>query len=173
MNGDLKVFDSKHTQLLSINMHTETSITDCLFFKSDVLNTNVVVSASEVPNPALTFSYLSNDRKSLSVVARAKYSALDPSEGITCLAQNPMTLEMIASSSSHGGDILLWNVDPSKWQSDEKVMENKRQKTGVATIDPTATLKCTHGTQSIKWISPETLVAGGLDHQLKVFDIQK
>ena len=154
-------------------MHSETAITDSLFFKSDILNTNVVVSASEVPNPALTFSYLSSDRKSLSVVARAKYSALDPTEGITCLAQNPMTLEMIASASSHGGDILLWNVDPSKWQSDENVIENKRQKTGVATVNPTATLKTTHGTQSMKWISPETLVAGGLDHQLKVFDIQK
>jgi hypothetical protein len=146
MNGDLKVFDNKHALLMSTNLHSETAITNCLLFKSDLLNTNVVVTASEVPNPALTFSYLSSDRKSLNVVARAKYSALDPSEGITCLAQNPMYLEMIASASSHGGDILLWNVDPSKWQTDERVEGNKRQKTGVATIDPTATLKCTHGT---------------------------
>ena len=112
MNGDLKVFDNKHTLLISTNLHSETAITSCLLFKSDLLNTNVVVTASEVPNPALTFSYLSSDRKSLNVVGRAKYSALDPSEGITCLAQNPMNLEMIASASSHGGDILLWNVDP-------------------------------------------------------------
>lgn len=146
MNGDLKVFDNKHALLMSTNLHSETAITSCLLFKSDLLNTNVVVTASEVPNPALTFSYLSSDRKSLNVVGRAKYSALDPSEGITCLAQNPMNLEMIASASSHGGDILLWNIDPSKWQTDERVEGNKRQKTGVATIDPTATLKCTHGT---------------------------
>jgi WD40 repeat protein len=51
----------------------------------------------------------------------------------------------------------------------------KRQKTGVATVDPTFVLKTTAGgIPAIKWISPDTLLASGnVDHQLKVFDMNK
>ena len=51
-NGDVKVYGSGHAELLNVTqMHNDSQITDMLYFKSDVLGHNVMVSCSELPDP--------------------------------------------------------------------------------------------------------------------------
>ena len=62
MNGDIKLFDHKHAELLKVtSLHN--SVSSALYFKSDLLNSNMLVSGSESPNAALVFSQISADRK--------------------------------------------------------------------------------------------------------------
>ena len=57
MNGDLKLFDHKHAELLKVtSLHS--SVSSALYF-----NCNMLVSASESPSAALVFSQISGDRK--------------------------------------------------------------------------------------------------------------
>jgi len=58
-----------------------------------------------------------------------------------------MTLEMIASGSEQGGDLHLWKCDPQSWQADDAQIEGsmKRQRTGVKTVQPLASIKNTNG----------------------------
>jgi len=141
-NGDLKVYDSKHAELLKVNnLHPDCQITDLLYFKSDVMNKKIVVTASELPTPQLTFSELSQDKKNLNVIARAKSQFTDVNDGYSLLAQNPAVLEQIASASQVVNDpeqgICLWEVNPESdaWgEGGARQIEGslKRQKTGVA-----------------------------------------
>lgn len=51
-NGDVKVYGSGHAELLSVvQLHRDSQITDMLYFKSDVLRQNVMVTCSELPDP--------------------------------------------------------------------------------------------------------------------------
>ena len=51
-NGDVKVYNSKHAELVSVSqLHADSQVTDALYFKSDALNTNILISCSELPNP--------------------------------------------------------------------------------------------------------------------------
>ncbi len=52
MNGDIKLYDNKHAELLKVST-VHDNITSALYFKSDLLNCNVVVTASESPNARL------------------------------------------------------------------------------------------------------------------------
>ena len=94
-----------------------------------------------MPNPALVFSAVSFDQRTVNVVGRARASVIE--EGINCLAQNPMAKEMIVSSGTQMHDIHLWECDPARWLEDGTGMEgsNKRQRTNVLTVDPAATFK--------------------------------
>jgi hypothetical protein len=86
MNGDLKIYDSKHAELVKVSqLHSDTSITDCLYFKSEAAQANILVTASEVPNPTLVFSEVSADRKHVNVIGRAKQSVIDSCGGVTVL----------------------------------------------------------------------------------------
>ena len=71
-----------------------------LYFKSDVLGQNILVTCSELPDPQLVISKLGSDKKSIEIIARAKEDMSEEVNcGYTCLAQNPITLEKFASSS--------------------------------------------------------------------------
>ncbi len=100
------------------------------------------------------------------MVGNAKSSTIDLSGGISSLSQNPLSLEIIASSSLHSGDINLWNADPANWQGDDKLIEGtlKRQRTGIKTVDPFATIKSVSGTSALKWITNDSIVTGSVDH---------
>lgn len=100
---------------------------------------------------------------------------MDDAQGVSCLSQNPMSHETFASASNQTNDIHLWSVDPAHWKGDDKAIEGstKRQRTGVATVDPIGTLKGTHGIQCLKWATPDTIIAGGIDHQIKLYDCNK
>lgn len=51
-NGDLKLYNSKHAELLSVSqMHADSQITDALYFKSDTLGSKFLVTCSEMPDP--------------------------------------------------------------------------------------------------------------------------
>jgi hypothetical protein len=52
-NGDLKVFNKHdHQEMFSIKqLHEDSSITDSLFVKNDSLNSKVVITCSQMPNP--------------------------------------------------------------------------------------------------------------------------
>jgi len=52
MNGDFKIYDSKHAELLKVSTSND-SITSALFFKSDSLNSNVLITGSSSPNAGL------------------------------------------------------------------------------------------------------------------------
>jgi len=52
MNGDIKLYDSKHSEVLKVSSVNE-SISCGLYFKSDSLNCNVLVTGSESPNAGL------------------------------------------------------------------------------------------------------------------------
>jgi len=54
---------------------------------------------------------------------------------------------MIASGSEQGGDLHLWKCDPQSWQADDAQIEGsmKRQRTGVKTVQPLASIKNTNG----------------------------
>ncbi len=54
MNGDIKLYDNKHAELLKVST-TNDSVSCALYFKSDVLNCNVLVTGSESPNAGLQF----------------------------------------------------------------------------------------------------------------------
>lgn len=64
MNGDIKLFDNKHSELLKVSSMHE-AVSCALYFKSDALGCNVLVSGSEAPAPTLVFSQISDDRKDL------------------------------------------------------------------------------------------------------------
>ena len=101
--------------------------------------------------------------------------------GYTCLAQNPLQLERFVSSSSIIDDadtgISLWDIDPEKWATDAstavKTAPMKRARTSVPQIEPTATLRCPNGVQSMAWASQAVLIAGCTDHQVRVFDMDR
>jgi len=58
MNGDVKLFDQKHSELLKVSsMHQ--AVTCALYFKSDALNCNMLVTGSETPGAVLVFSQIS------------------------------------------------------------------------------------------------------------------
>ena len=52
MNGDIKLYDNKHAELLKVTT-VHDSISCALYFKSDSLNCNVLVTGSESPNACL------------------------------------------------------------------------------------------------------------------------
>jgi len=52
MNGDFKIYDSKHAELLKVSTSND-SITSALFFKSDSLNSNILITGSSSPNAGL------------------------------------------------------------------------------------------------------------------------
>jgi hypothetical protein len=61
MNGDIKLFDQKHAELLKVSgLHENVSC--ALYFKSDKLDSNLVVSGSETPGAALVFSSVNSER---------------------------------------------------------------------------------------------------------------
>ena len=141
------------------------------------------MTCGELPNPELVISELSKDMKSIKVIAKAKDELMNGSEcGYTCLAQNPMDNEKFASSSQVIDDsdtgINLWELNTESWkngQADYSVItaQGKRARTDIARIAPTASLKCQNGIQSMHWATSSTLIAGTIDHQLKVFDLEK
>jgi hypothetical protein len=144
-------------------MHQE-AITALLMFRSDDLDAQLIVSGSEAPCPSLAFSRLSADKKHLDVLARGKQSVVD-NGGISHLAQNPLTLEMIASASSQGGDLQLWKFNPATWQQEELADNTlKRQKTGVLTAQPFGQIKNVTGVSSMHWSTADSIVCGGVDH---------
>ena len=122
-NGDLKLYNSKHAELLSVSqLHADSQITDTLYFKSDVLGSKILVTCSEMPDPQLVISRVSPDKSSIEVIARAKEELMEDSFcGYTCLAQNPLNLERFVSSSqiigSENADqgINIWEVNPEAW----------------------------------------------------------
>ena len=87
-NGDVKVYGSGHAELLNVaQVHADSQITDMLYFKSDTLGHNVLVTCSELPDPQLVISKLGADKKSIEVMARAKQEYADEVNcGYTCLA---------------------------------------------------------------------------------------
>lgn len=98
MNGDFKLYDNKHAELLKVSsIHDNVSC--ALYFKSDALNCNVLVTGSESPNAGLQFGQIGTDRNNYTVVGNAKSSVLEQTEGVSCLSQNPLSLEMISSAS--------------------------------------------------------------------------
>ena len=106
----------------------------------------------------------------------------DSESGYSCLAQNPMDREKFCSSSQVIDDadngIMLWDVNPKSWEDGDadfgkRGQANKRQRTDIASISPIAVMKCQNGVQSMAWAAQSTLIAGCVDHQLKVFDIEK
>jgi hypothetical protein len=52
-----------------------------------------------VPNAELVFSKVSSDNKHVDVMGRARQSFIEDCAGISCLTQNPMENEMIATAS--------------------------------------------------------------------------
>jgi len=181
-NGDVKVYDSKHNEVLNVTkLHPDSQITDMLYFKSDALDQKYLITCSELPNAQMTISKIGADKKTVKIVARAKASLMEEAEcGYSCLAQNPIEREKFCCSSQVIDDpdtgILLWDVNPATWEEgdDAKVGHaNKRQKTGIQNISPIAQMRCTNGVQSMTWASQSTLIAGCTDHQLKVFDTEK
>lgn len=118
--GDLKLYDSKHTEILTVSqLHQQSQITDLLYFKSDKnRGTKYLVSCSELPNPELVITEVSSDKKNVKIIAKGKDDLLgdDCQCGYTCLAQNPLEKERFAASSQIIQDsekgISLWQVDP-------------------------------------------------------------
>jgi hypothetical protein len=101
----------------------------------------------------------------------------------TCLAQHPTEPELFYSAGSRINTpekgIALWEVNPSEWtdyasgSKGEMGAPSKRSKTQTATIQPKSYLQCSGGVSSMIWASPSTLVVGGSDHQLKIFDLER
>lgn len=71
MNGDLKLYDQKHSELLKVSSMHE-AVTCALYFKSDTLQCNMLISGSEAPGASLMFSQVNADRKSITVLGKAK-----------------------------------------------------------------------------------------------------
>lgn len=87
-----------------------------------------------------------------------------------------MTLEMVASASQFGGDVHLWKCDPESWQGDDASQIEpslKRQRTGIKTVSPIGAIKNIQGVTAMQWITNDSIVCGGTDHQLKVMDVHK
>ena len=113
-----------------------------LYFKSDVLGQNILVTCSELPDPQLVISKLGSDKKSIEIIGRAKEDLGEEVNcGYTCLAQNPITLEKFASSSQiieeADQGICLWEVNPTAWaeQADSNARTTasmKRARTSTA-----------------------------------------
>lgn len=115
MNGDLKVYDSKHAEVLKIEKLHQENVNCALYFKSDSLQGNYLVTGSECPGASLVFSSVSQDRKQLVVEGRAQSGLMEENQGVSCLGQNPLELEMICSANGQSGDINLWKCDPNSW----------------------------------------------------------
>ena len=113
-----------------------------LYFKSDALGQNILVTCSELPDPQLVISKLGSDKKSIDVIARAKEDMSEEVNcGYTCLAQNPIAREKFASSSQiieeADQGICLWEVNPTAWaeQADTNARSTaptKRARTSTA-----------------------------------------
>lgn len=52
MNGDIKLYDNKHSELLKVTTLHD-SVSCALYFKSDVMGCNVLVTGSASPNAGL------------------------------------------------------------------------------------------------------------------------
>lgn len=86
MNGDLKIFDAKHSELVKVaQLHQDTAITDLLYFQSELLKRDVVVTASESPNAELIFGSVADDGQHVDVLGKAKQSVIDECGGVSCL----------------------------------------------------------------------------------------
>ena len=182
-NGDVKVFDSSHSELLNVaSLHKDSQITDMLYFKSDALNSKILVTCSEMPDPTLVISKLAADKKSIEIIARAKNELMEETFcGYTCMAQDPLNLERFVTSSQiiddadHG--INLWEINPEKWAVEadnaKKTAPMKRARVQASQISPTASLRCANGVQSMTWASQSVLAAGCTDHQLRIFDMER
>jgi WD40 repeat protein len=71
-NGDLKVFNKRHDEIINIKqLHNESMIQDCLFLKNDTLNKKIIVTSSVLPNAELKISELTevNKKYSFNVLA--------------------------------------------------------------------------------------------------------
>jgi len=76
MNGDIKLYDNKHAELLKVSTTNE-NVSCAIYFKSDLLNCNVLVTGSESPNAGLQFGQIGTDRNTYSVVGNAKVSVVE------------------------------------------------------------------------------------------------
>ena len=65
-NGDVKIFNATHQEILSVSqLHDDSRINDLLYFNSDKLDSKLLVTCSELPNPSLTISKVAKDKKTL------------------------------------------------------------------------------------------------------------
>lgn len=150
-NGDVKFFEGATEKLVAKALH-QSQITGQLFFKSSVLNQDVLVTCSELPDAAITVSAVkvAESKPSLSVIARANVSEIEnaQSSGFSCLAANPSKPELFVSSTSVIEDIdegiQIWKIDPNQWQTGERKIEGsfKRQKLAEASMNAEGFLKC-------------------------------
>ena len=53
-----------------------------------------------MPNAELVFSQVGNDKKHINVVGRARSHYIENCGGVSCLTQNPMQAELIASATA-------------------------------------------------------------------------
>ena len=84
---------------------------------------------------------------------------------------------LLNAESSEAG-VLVWKLDESILKSEQipqkKGLPTKRMKTGQAqSIVPTAKINCAGGLSSIKWTSPNRIVAGCKDHTLKLINVER
>ena len=85
MNGDIKLYDNKHAELLKVSTVNDT-ITCGLYFKSDTLNCNILVTGSESPNAGLQFGQIGAERSNYTVVGNANTKIVEQSEGVSSLS---------------------------------------------------------------------------------------
>ena len=83
-NGDIKVYSSEHAELLNVSqLHYNAQVSDMLYFKSDTLDANIVVSCSEQPDPQLIVAKLGADKKPMKR-ARTSVPQISPIASLRC-----------------------------------------------------------------------------------------
>lgn len=198
-NGDLKVFDKhEHKELFSVRqLHQDSIIEDALFLRSDTLDKKLVITCSSQPNAELKISELTHiaqgkgDKQyQFNLLAQSKEEL--SSESFKTLSNNPMNNDYICSSgivNSHQGEeglitketgILIWKLDKNLLQGvdhenfESKKGPNKRLKTGAPTfIAPHGKIHCSGSVNSLKWSGPSKIIAGCLDHTIKIVNADR
>lgn len=107
-NGDVKLFEGATEKLCVKQLHSS-QITAQLFYYSQSVQSDVLITCSELPDASLTVSAVKNKqaKPEISIIARASLDELEnvSTGGFSCLAQNPKTPDIFCSSTQLIEDI--------------------------------------------------------------------
>lgn len=164
-DGSVKLYDNEFNMIYNKKLH-EDVVNDLLFIEEGEKEYTLVTASSDeeiqVHKLVVTPEKIQDTRSAM---------IKDQANALTFC---PTDSQMIAFA---GNSAVVKIADIGKQSEDNhevEVKKNKRVKTSVSYLKPTASIEGNkHPINCLKWINNSEIVSGGYDHAIRVFNVEK
>lgn len=181
-NGEINLFEAKGGEILGKgeikgkSLKTMLSVNNFLNLEQEYSNVVYSGHSDEILRVTLIDTKTKRKNKKLDFVT--KIYGKGHNSSIESLDIHPLNNAFVASGS-YNGELALWQI---------KEIESLPENQGVSIegshkklkVSPIKEMKPNHKTQihhdnlsRIVWLQPETLITGSMDHNIKLFDVEK